>query len=37
MAQLEDITYAAVRKYSVTGEVKTGQINSPIQLSSIIH
>jgi hypothetical protein len=36
MGQLENITYTAMRKYGVTGEMKTGQINSPIKLPSVI-
>ncbi len=31
MGQLEDITYAALRRYGVIGEGKTDQINFPTQ------
>jgi hypothetical protein len=28
MGQLEDITYAALRRYGVIGEIRPGQMNS---------
>jgi hypothetical protein len=37
MGQLEDITYAAMRKYDVTGDIKIDQVNSSSKPASVIH
>jgi len=36
MAELENITYAALRRNAVIGQVKTGQMNSPNQPNAVI-
>jgi len=37
MGQLEDITYAAMRKYAVAGDIKIAQIDSDTRPASVIH
>ena len=37
MGQLEEITYAAMRKYAVAGEIKIAQIDSSTRPASVIH
>jgi hypothetical protein len=37
IGQLEDITYAALRKYGITGEIKADQTNPSAQPTATIH
>lgn len=37
MAQLEDITYAALRRNGIIGEVKTDQMDSSSEMTVAIH